>query len=197
MIPVADQLSIDQVAVAPTDSAESAPPVMLPEARVAVDARGLALGILATLASIFALSWAQAFVIPLLLGIVLAYTLNPLVTFLESARIPRVVGTLLVMASVIAALVFGAYSLRGQAQAIIEQLPEAAVKLTATISRLQIGRSGNLQKVQSAASEVERATTQAAGGAAAPRQPATHVIVDQPAFKLGSYLWGNSMGALG
>jgi predicted PurR-regulated permease PerM len=44
---------------------------------------------------------------------------------------------------------------------------------------------------------VERATTQAAGGSAAPRQPATHVIVDQPTFKLGSFLWESSMGAVG
>ena len=31
----------------------------------------------------------------------------------------------------------------------------------------------------------------------APRQRVTHVIVDQPAFKLDNFLWKNSMGALG
>ena len=65
---------------------------------------------------------------PLLLGIVVAYTLNPLVTWLEAIRMPRVVGTVIVMASVIGALVLGTYSLRGQMQTIIEQLPEAATK---------------------------------------------------------------------
>jgi predicted PurR-regulated permease PerM len=45
---------------------------------------------------------------------------------------------------------------------------------------------------------VETATTQAAGGSVTtPRQPATHVIVDQPTFKLSSFLWETSMGALG
>jgi predicted PurR-regulated permease PerM len=43
-----------------------------------VNARGLALGILAALATVFALSWAQSFLIPLLLGIVTAYTLRRL-----------------------------------------------------------------------------------------------------------------------
>ncbi|MGP0085580.1 MAG: hypothetical protein ACLP0B_18435, partial [Steroidobacteraceae bacterium] len=37
--------------------------VTLPASRAAVDARGLALGVLAILASVYALSWARAFAI--------------------------------------------------------------------------------------------------------------------------------------
>jgi hypothetical protein len=44
------------------------------------DARGVALGILATVALIFALDWARPFLITLLPGILFAYTLNPLVS---------------------------------------------------------------------------------------------------------------------
>ena len=101
-----------------------------------VDARGLALGVLAALAAVLALSWAQAFVVPLLLGIVIAYTLSPLVAWLEAIRIPRVVGTVIVMASVIGGLVLGTYSLRGQMQTIIEQLPEAATKFATGLERM-------------------------------------------------------------
>jgi predicted PurR-regulated permease PerM len=170
--------------------------VTLPATRISVDARGLALGVLAALALIFALAWAEKFLVPLLLGIVIAYTLNPVVVWLEAIKIPRVVGTIIVMASVIAALVFGTYSLRGEMQTIIEQLPEAAAKVTTAIERVRIGQLGNMQKIQNAATEVEKATTQAAVGPTAPRQPATHVIVDSPTFKLGSVLWEGSMGAL-
>ena len=91
----------------------------------------------------------------------------------------------------------GTYSLRGQMQTIIEQLPEAATKFATALGHMQIGQIGNMQKMQNAATAVERATTQAAGGSAAPHQPATHVIVDQPTFKLSSFLWESSMGALG
>jgi predicted PurR-regulated permease PerM len=171
--------------------------VTLPPARMPVDARGLALGILAALASVFALWWAQSFVVPLLLGIVISYTLNPLVTWLEAIKIPRILGTVIVMTSMIGALVLGTYSLRGEMQTIIEQLPEAATKFATGLARMQIGQTGNMQKMQTAAAVVEKATTQAAGGSVAPRQPATHVIVDKPTFKLGSFLWENSMGALG
>ena len=68
---------------------------------VAVEARGLALRIIATVALIYALDWAQNFVISLLLGILLAYTLNPLVEWLGKIRIPRAMGATVVMAIVI------------------------------------------------------------------------------------------------
>jgi len=170
--------------------------VALPATRLNVDKRSLPLGILTALASVFALSWAQAFAVPLLLGIILSYTLNPLVAWLEVIRIPRVAGTIVVMASVIGMFVFGTYSLRGQMQTIVEQLPEAATQFAAGLGRMRIDLLGNMQRMQDAATEVEKATTQAtAGGSAAP--PATHVIVDQPMLRLGTFLWANSMGALG
>jgi len=171
--------------------------VTLPETGIHVDARGVSLAVLAVLASLYALSWAQAFVVPLLLGIIFAYTLNPPVAWVEALRLPRSVATIAVMAGVIFALGLGTYALRGQVQTIIEQLPEAAMKFTAGISRLQSSNGGNMQKVQSAATEVEKAANQAAAAPGVPRQPATHVIVDQPTFKLGSFLWQSSMGALG
>ena len=171
--------------------------VTLPELGMQVDARGVSLAVLAVLASLYALSWAQAFVVPLLLGIIFSYTLNPFVAWLEALRLPRSVATIAVMAGVTGALVLGTYSLRGQVQTIIEQLPEAAMKFTAGLSRLQTTKDGNMQKVQSAATEVEKAANQAAGAPGVPRQPATHVIVDQPTFKLGSFLWQSSIGAIG
>jgi predicted PurR-regulated permease PerM len=180
-----------------TGSAVDASLVTLPAARLPVDARGLSLGILAALASIFALSWAEKFLVPLLLGIVIAYTLNPLVVWLEAIKIPRVAGTLIVMASVIGALVLGTYSLRGEMQTIVEQLPQASGKISTAIERVRSGQLGNMQKIQSAATEVEKATTQAAVGPLASRQPATHVVVDKPTFKLSDFLWEGSMGALG
>jgi predicted PurR-regulated permease PerM len=178
-------------------SAADASLVTVPTTRMSVDARGLGLGILAALASVLALYWAQAFVVPLLIGIVIAYTLNPVVGWLEAIKIPRVVGTIIVMISAIGALSLGTYSLRGQMQTIIEQLPEAATKFATGLARIQIGQIGNMQKMQNAAAQVQKATNQAAGGSGAPAEPATHVIVDKPTFKVGSFLWENSMGALG
>jgi predicted PurR-regulated permease PerM len=173
--------------------ADVAPPTI----RLPVDARGAALAILATVALVVVLEWAQKFVISLLLGILFAYMLNPLVSWLEKLKVPRVAGTLIVMLGVVGALVLGVYSLRGQTQTIIEQLPEAATKFSAALVRLRVNQFGNMQKVQTAASEVEKAASQAAGVPSMQKQAATHVVVDKPAFKLGDFLWEGSMGALG
>jgi predicted PurR-regulated permease PerM len=167
-------------------------------ARIAVDAQGLSLIVLATIAVVFALQWAQPFFIPLLLGILLAYTLNPLVVWLERIRIPRVAGASLVLLAALWVLVFGTYSLRGQMQAIIEQLPEAASKLAAGLPKLGVGQLDAMKKVQTAASQVEEAASQATGIASTPQKPATHVVIDNSsALKIGNLLWAGSRGAVG
>jgi len=186
--------------VALTD-AHAQPPALDPAlitvatARTPVDV-GVPLGILAALASAFALSWAQHFLVPLLLGIVISYTLNPLVGWLEAIKIPRAVATLAVMAGVIGALAFGTYSLRGQMQTIVKQLPDAANQFAIGLKRLQVSQISAMQTMQNAATKVEKATTQVVGTAPASLR-VQHVIIDQPTFRLSHFLWGNSIGALG
>lgn len=89
------------------------------------------------------------------------------------------------------------YSLRGQMQTILDQLPEAASKLSASLASLREGQDSTMRKMQTAASEIEKATNQAAGVAAPPKRTATRVVVDAPGFKLGDYVWAGSMGAAG
>jgi predicted PurR-regulated permease PerM len=195
--PAAPRIDADSVHAPDDGAAPSASRATLASARLIPDPRGLALSVLAVLALIFALSWAQSFLVPLLLGIIAAYTLNPLVGWLEAIAIPRVAGTVIVMGSVIGGLVLGTYGLRGEMQSIIEQLPAAASKASSAIERMQIGQLGSMRKIQNAATEVEKATTEAAVGPSAQGEAATHVIVDRPTFKLGDFLWQGSMGALG
>lgn len=159
--------------------------------------RGLALTILATLAVIFALDWAQALVISLLVGILFSYTLNPIVVYLERIRVVRAVGTTIVMLSVVCMLALGAYGLRGQIQTILDQLPVAASKLSAGLASLNKGHGSTLQNVQNAASALEKATNQATGEAPTPTQKATRVVFDVPGLKLRDWLLAGSLGAVG
>src|SRR5512141_2741200 len=113
------QRSMKPQVIPPTEhqhAAPAAPEPATPVIRIPVDARGLALSILAVIGVVLALEWAQAFVISLLMGILIAYTLNPPVVWLERIRIPRVAAALIVMLGVLGALAFGAYSLRGPLQ---------------------------------------------------------------------------------
>lgn len=160
-----------------------------------VDARGVALAIVASAALIFALNWAQPFLITLLLGILFAYTLNPLVVWLERIRIPRVVGTSLVMLAVICALVFGTYALRGQVQRIIAQLPEAASKVSTGLDKMRSGQRGNMKHVQAAANMIEKAASKA-DLSAPPKSRTTRVVIDPPTFRLSNFLLVGSKGVL-
>jgi predicted PurR-regulated permease PerM len=167
----------------------------VPMVRIPVNARGLALTILAVIAVVGALEVAQPLVVSLLLGILAAYALNPLVVLLERIRIPRAAAAVVVMVSVMTLLGFGGYSLRGQMQAIIEQLPDAARTFSGALARMRADPAGNIRKMQSAAAEVEAATTQATGGA--PARKASTQVVDAPGFKFGNALMAGSMGVAG
>jgi len=184
----------------PMDDQRAVPPPAGPVdavVRVPLDVRSVALSILAAIAVVFALEWAQAFLISLLLGVLLAYTLNPPVAWLERIRIPRVAASLIVMIGAIGAFALGAYALRGQMQTVVAQLPEAASKFAQGLGRLRSSQLGSLQKIQSASSEVEKATTQLADSSPSAGQRPTHVVVDQAKFKLGDFLLAGSKGALG
>lgn len=161
-----------------------------------IDTRSLARAIVATAATVFLLHWAQKFFIPLLLGIVMAYTLNPLVVWLERRRIPRVIGATLVMLMLVAAGVLATMSLRAQVDRILDQVPEAAGKLSAALQDLS-AEPNTMQKVQAAAREIEQATSQAADDAPKRQKPSTRIVVEQPKFKLVDMLWMGSLGALG
>ncbi|MFA5171408.1 MAG: AI-2E family transporter [Sulfuriferula sp.] len=164
---------------------------------VPVDARGLALGILAGVAVIFALDWMQTFFVPLLLGIFLTYTLNPLVILLERIKIPRILGTSMVIVAFVCAFALGAYALRGQMQTIFMQLPQAASKLSASLVNMRDDPGGSLQRMQTAVGEMEQAGSQITAAPLTHKQRVTHIVIDKPGFKLGDMVWAGSVSALG
>jgi len=189
----------------PASSVGACPPIerpSLPDSthltdRVSMDVRGLAVAIVTAVVVVFALQWAEKFFIPLLLGIIIAYTLNPFVVWLERIKIPRVVGTSIVMLVVLCGGAFVTISLRGQIQTILDQLPAAASKLSVALRGMREGQPNTMQKVQAAARELDKATSQAADIHSEPKPPATHIVIDQPTFKLGDFLMAGSMGMFG
>jgi predicted PurR-regulated permease PerM len=155
--------------------------------------RNLALYVIATVALLYVLDWAESLIISLLLGILLAYTLDPLVAWLGKLKVPRALGATVVMVLVVWGILFGAYSLSGQIQSIISQMPEAASKLSTGLLRMHKDTLGNFQKMQKAATTVEKATSKVTG---APSKRTTHVVIDQAPFQLSTLLWSGSRGVL-
>ena len=160
------------------------------------DSRSLAEVIVAVVATIFALYWAQRFFIPLFLGIILAYTLNPLVTWMERIKVPRLVGTTIVMMTLLFGVALGTLSLRGQVERILDEVPNAAGKLSVALKDMAT-QPNTMLKVQAAAREIEQATNQAANGTTASQKPPTRVVIEEPKFKLLTWLWTGSLGMFG
>jgi predicted PurR-regulated permease PerM len=164
-----------------------------PTANLPSDSRGLAAIIVATVATVFALSSAQKFFIPLVFGLILACTLNPLVRLLERLKIPRLIGTTLVMAALLCGMAAATLSLRTQVEKILDQIPDAAAKLSAAL-RDMASQANTMTKVQEAARELEKATDQAANGQT---KPQTRVVVQEQKSKLANWLWTGSLGIFG
>jgi predicted PurR-regulated permease PerM len=163
--------------------------------RTAVEARGLALAVLATLGCLFALQWAYKFLVPLFLGVFIAYTLNPLVVWLERIKIPRFAGTGIVMFTILCGAAAVGNTLYQEFQSILEELPAATNKMSRVLTKAQNGRPSAIEQVQAVAAELEKATSQASGSKSATEKKP--VGPDQPAFRLNDFLWAGSMGAIG
>jgi predicted PurR-regulated permease PerM len=133
-----------------------------------VDVRNVALIVIAVLVSVFALQWAKAVFIPLLLGVMLSYALTPAVDFLQRWHLPRAAAAGLLLAAIVSAICWGVWSLNDEASALVENLPQVAQKLRQTMQGQRQRPVATIEKVQQAAAEIERV----ADGAAAPASAA-------------------------
>ncbi len=160
-----------------------------------VNARGLALGVLATVAFIFAVRASRDFLVPLLLGILISYTLNPLVCWLERIRIVRPIGATLITAAILCGSAFTIDKVQGEFQAIVEELPTASHKLVRLLGNAFEHGPSTLQQIQAAATEIEQATSASDPNRRSARKPAAADA--RPGIKVSDWLWAGSMGVMG
>lgn len=168
------------------------------------DSRTIPLTILASLALVFMLQWGQSVFISLAIGILLAYALDPFVTILARARVPRTIGAGVVLMVFVAILGLGIYSLTGQVLQIVRQIPEAAQRIRERVLERNKS-SGALVEVQKAATELQKTAEVASEqsdtkdarrdgkGGGAPQK----VEIVEPAFDARSYLYWGGMNILG
>lgn len=160
-----------------------------------VDIRSASLVVLAVFASIFALRWAAAVFIPLMLSVMGTYALAPLVDRLERWKLPRALGAALILLSIAGAVGWTGYSLSGSASQLVDSLPVAAQKLRVAMVRNPNQNASTLDTFQQAAAQLEQATQAAPmqGG----RRGATRVIIERPPFNVRDYLWSGTVGLAG
>ncbi len=127
-------------------------------ASIASSVQLVALVILATVATLFALQWAKPVLIPVLMGVLLSYAVTPLAVQLERWRVPRLLGAGLVLSTVLGLAGWGVWALSDQADALLDTLPPVTAKMKELMQRKSATES-TLKKVERAVAEIEAVAT--------------------------------------
>lgn len=165
--------------------------------RMAVDDCSIALTVLAVIAVVFALHWAQAVFIPLMLGVMISYALSPPVNLMQRWHVPRTIGAGLLLLAIVGGAGSAVYSLGEEASDMIETLPAAVAKLRGALLSGKGTAEGPMEKVQRAASELEQVASGTATPTPTPPRGVTRVQVEKPRLNVQDYLWMGTKGAVG
>ena len=175
-------------------TAEPAPTVT----HVSVIRRSNAIVVLALIAVVVFLHWAQAVVIPIVFSVFLSYALTPIVNWLQrKAKLPKAVGAAATLAIILGAVGWGLNSLQPEALDVLDIVPRATQKFSVAIRGNPREPASAVEKMKKAATEIENAantattattnpsttTTKISSGAPPPR-PAP----DTPTFKVRDYV---------
>ncbi|CAN5402819.1 AI-2E family transporter [soil metagenome] len=178
--------------------AEATDPIVI---RMPVDVRGITLSVLAVLAGIVMLQYAESVLIPLVVAVLFGYVLGPAVDVLERRGLSRVIGSTIVLTLLCGLVGLGVYALSGQAMAIVERVPEAARRMAERFDSRAERPDGAIEKVQEAAKEVEEAAEQASDDPGervrAERRGVQRVQIVEPTFAARNYLWAGGVGLMG
>ena len=177
------------MAATPARSALSSDDPAVPDpSETGVHVRNVAFTLVSIAIVILLLQYMRPVLLPLVLGGLLFYALDPAVDRLQTLRMPRAIGAALMLFLVIAGCGVLAYTLQGQAMTVIDQLPAASRKLTATLRKVPGAEPGAMEKVQKAADELN-ATEK-------PSAPAgvTRVQIEEPVFQARTFVWSTSIG---
>src|SRR6187455_2430190 len=127
------------------------PDVEAPSIPATLHVRNVAFTLVSVAIVILLLQFMQQVFLPLVLGALLFYALDPAVDRLQKWRLPRAAGAALMLFIAVGACGGLMYSLQGQAVTVIDQLPAAARKLSASLKTGPGVQPGAIEKVQQAA----------------------------------------------
>ena len=155
-----------------------------------LDARTVALVVIALGVIIFLLQYMQTFLAPLAFGLLLFYALDPAVDVMERWRVPRWIGAAVALGVTMATILGGAYALQGQAMTVINELPAGARQVAALVERRPRTDPGPLDKVEQAAAELAKTDKPK------PAPGVVRVQVEEPRITATGLMWSGSMGAI-
>jgi predicted PurR-regulated permease PerM len=148
-----------------------------------LDARTIALLIIALGVTIFLLQQMQSLLAPLAFGLLLFYALDPAVDAMERVLVPRWIGAALALGLTMATIAGGAYALQDEAMTVINELPAGARRIVDLVERRPKAAPGPLEKVEQAAEELSKTD------ASKPPPGVVRVQVEEPRLTASSLFW--------
>jgi predicted PurR-regulated permease PerM len=158
--------------------------------------RSNAIVVLAFIAVVVFLHWAQAVVIPITFSVFLSYALTPIVNWLQrKAKLPKAIGAAATLLVILGAVGWGLNSLQPEALDVLDIVPRATEKFSIAIRGNPLEHGSAVEKMKKAATEIENAantatttttttTTTTRTAAPPPMRPAP----DAPSFRVRDYV---------
>lgn len=177
---------------APTAASASTAETPDQQPQSALTVQNTALTLLAVVAAVLVLQYAQAMIIPIVLGVLISYALEPMVAGLTRLRLPRPIAAAIVIITVTSGTGLLLYSLRAQATDIVQQLPDAARRLRRIVESGKPATPTAIEQMQKAANELEKAATPAP--TPPPRSGVQRVQVESAPININEYVMYGSLG---
>lgn len=185
--------------MSPSPGAAGEPAPAVVDTKVSVTS--VTLTVLASVVVVVTLQYMQAVFVPVVIGILVAYGLEPFVSALARLRVGRSIGAAIVLLALLGGVGIAVYALSGQALQIVAQVPEAAQRIRARV--VSRGRHGDsaIGQVQKAATELQKtaevaSTASADKGDKSATPEVTKVQVVEPAFDANGYLYAGGVNLL-
>lgn len=160
-----------------------------------VKVRDAALVVLATIATVFFIDWAEAILLPLVVAVLVSYALDPLVSAFGRLRIPRAIGAGIVILSLIALAAAASIPLQREAMAMLDKIPRAAKQIERIRAQTPVGGEEDLlEKAEKAVKEIESTAKKNDEEDSDPGVTPVRIVDDS--FNLRNYLMRGSSAAL-
>ncbi|MEE3118077.1 MAG: AI-2E family transporter [Pseudomonadota bacterium] len=161
----------------------------------AISIRSVALVILASIASLYFIDWAQPVLLPLVVAVLISYALDPLVSVFDRIRFPRPLSAALVLIALLGIGVAAGSPLKQEAMALLDKIPTAVQEFQRRESRSPDEES-LMEKAQTAAKEIEE-TAEKSRAAQIPTKPGvTPVQIVDKSMDIQEYVIRGSPAAL-
>jgi predicted PurR-regulated permease PerM len=159
-----------------------------------INLRSASLLVIAVLLGLTALRLASEVFVPLVMGVMFSYALAPLVDRMVRLHIPRTLAAAILLLGLVGGIGSIAYSLSDETVELIESLPAVVQKLRRSLNEQRAkGPAGTMEKVQEAASEIERAAAETSD-APEPDRDVAKVQIEKPKLNVKDYLLPGTLG---